>query len=182
MAVSCACCGEDAERWVPFHTDTSVKVCFECLDWLNGHRRRQLQNQRQLGAAGGWIVEGFEPIFTVASVARSAAHYKLLGFEISYHDDTYAFARHSENLSVHLAQAEDGGTGTWNSGRRPGEGSLYIHCDDADVVAEEWRRAGLQVNGPRDEDYGKREGTHADLDGNVIRFGSPIRRRPADRD
>jgi catechol 2,3-dioxygenase-like lactoylglutathione lyase family enzyme len=182
MAVTCSCCGGDAERWVPFHTDTSVKVCFECLDWLNGHRRRQLQNQRLLGAAGGWIVEGFEPIFTVADVARSAEHYEKLGFEVSHHDDTYAFARHSVDLSVHLAQAEDDGTGTWNSGRPPGAGALYIHCDDADVVAEEWRRAGLQVAGPRDEDYGKREGAHADPDGNVIRFGSPVRRPEADAD
>jgi hypothetical protein len=124
MDVTCACCGEEAGRWVPFHTDTSVRVCFTCLDWLNGHRRRQLQAQRHAGAAGGWIVEGFEPIFTVASVARSAAHYQKLGFEISYHDDTYAFARHSENLSVHLAQAQDDDTGTWNSGRAAGERSL----------------------------------------------------------
>jgi hypothetical protein len=31
------------------------------------------------------------------------------------------------------------------------------------------------VDGPRDEDYGKREGSVADPDGNVIRFGSPLR-------
>lgn len=176
MAVICACCGDEAERWVPFHTDTNVKVCFTCLDWLNGHRKRQLQGQRRLGAAGGWLVEGFEPIFTVASAADSAAHYEKLGFEISYHDDSYAFARHSENLSVHLAQAEDDSTGSWNSGRPAGGGSLYIHCDDADVVAAEWRQAGLEVTEPQDEDYGKREGTHTDPDGNVIRFGSPRRR------
>ena len=42
-------------------------------------------------------------------------------------------------------------------------------------MAEEWRRAGIEVDGPRDEDYGKREGSIADPDGNVIRFGSPIR-------
>ena len=31
------------------------------------------------------------------------------------------------------------------------------------------------MNGPRDEDHGKREGFVTDPDGNVIRFGSPIR-------
>jgi hypothetical protein len=31
------------------------------------------------------------------------------------------------------------------------------------------------VHGPQDQDYGKREGWIADPDGNVIRFGSPIR-------
>jgi uncharacterized glyoxalase superfamily protein PhnB len=34
---------------------------------------------------------------------------------------------------------------------------------------------GIEVVGPRDEDYGKREGSITDPDGNVIRFGSPIR-------
>jgi hypothetical protein len=56
--------------------------------------------------------------------SRPAAHYEKLGFEISYHDDSYAFARHSENLSVHLAQATDDGTGSWTSGRSAGGGSL----------------------------------------------------------
>jgi hypothetical protein len=176
MAVTCACCGEAAGQWVPFHTDTSVKVCFECLDWLNGHRRGQLQRRRRHHVPGGWIVSGFEPIFTVASVARSAAHYAKLGFQVSYYDDGYAFARHSEGLSVHLAQAGEGAAGSWNEGRPPGGGALYLHCDDADVVAGEWRQAGLEVTGPRDEEYGKREGMHTDPDGNVIRFGSPVRR------
>ena len=37
------------------------------------------------------------------------------------------------------------------------------------------RQAGIEVDGPRDEDYGKREGFVTDPDGNVIRFGSPLR-------
>ena len=36
-------------------------------------------------------------------------------------------------------------------------------------------RRGSKCDGPRDEDYGKREGSVTDPDGNVIRFGSPIR-------
>ena len=59
----------------------------------------------------------------------------------------------------------------------PGHGALYIQCQDADRVAEEWRQAGLDVVGPDDEDYGKREGSVADPDGNVIRFGSSILNR-----
>jgi uncharacterized glyoxalase superfamily protein PhnB len=52
---------------------------------------------------------------------------------------------------------------------------LYLHVDDADGLAEEWRRAGMDVSGPENYDYGKREGTHTDPDGNLIRFGSPLR-------
>jgi hypothetical protein len=36
-------------------------------------------------------------------------------------------------------------------------------------------RPGASVIGPEDSDYGKREGSHADRDGNLIRFGSPLR-------
>jgi uncharacterized glyoxalase superfamily protein PhnB len=52
---------------------------------------------------------------------------------------------------------------------------LYLHVDDADGLAKEWRRAGMDVSGPENYDYGKREGTHTDPDGNLIRFGSPLR-------
>jgi uncharacterized glyoxalase superfamily protein PhnB len=53
---------------------------------------------------------------------------------------------------------------------------LYIHVEDADRLAADWRAAGATVDGPRNEDCGKREGQHVDPDGNLIRFGSPIHR------
>jgi hypothetical protein len=54
-------------------------------------------------------------------------------------------------------------------------GSIYMHVDDADTVANEWRSAGVDVVGPVDFDCGKREGSHTGPDGNLIRFGSPLR-------
>jgi uncharacterized glyoxalase superfamily protein PhnB len=117
--------------------------------------------------AGTWLVRGFEPIFKVADVTRSVAWFEGAGFDTSFHDDTYAFAHRDPDLTIHLAEAEHA--------KAPGHSSLYIHCQDADRVAEEWRQAGIDVEGPRDEDYGKREGSITDPDGNVIRFGSPIR-------
>jgi uncharacterized glyoxalase superfamily protein PhnB len=50
-----------------------------------------------------------------------------------------------------------------------------VHVDDADALAAEWLAAGVEVGGPVDYDYGKREGRHTDPEGNLIRFGSPIR-------
>jgi hypothetical protein len=38
----------------------------------------------------------------------------------------------------------------------------------------------LEVTGPDDLDYGKREGSHTDPDGNLIRFGSPLARLDGD--
>src|SRR5438045_8044136 len=111
-------------------------------------------------------VVGHEPCFEVADVERAAGHYQLLGFTISYHDENYAFA-HRDNLTIHLAHSEQPTTGP---------GALYIHVDDADRLAEDWRAAGMNLIGHDDYDYGKREGSHRDPDGNLLRFGSPLRR------
>ncbi len=116
---------------------------------------------------GSWLVTGCEPIFKVADVTRSAAWFERAGFEVSFHDDSYAFAHRDRDLTVHLVRAAEA--------EHSGHGALYIHCQDADRVADEWRRVGISVDGPRDQTYGKREGSIADPDGNVIRFGGPIR-------
>ncbi len=110
-------------------------------------------------------IVGAEPIFTVTDVQRAVDHYQRLGFSASFHDETYAFA-HRDGLTIHLAHREDLAT--------EGPGALYLHVDDAVQLAGEWRRAGMQVSGPEDFDYGKREGSHTDPDGNKIRFGSPL--------
>ena len=162
MAVTCTCCGMSVDWWVRLRSHPEMPICHNCLAGLNGQRDGQLQLM-----TGKWLVTGFEPIFKVADVVRSAAWFQGAGFETSFHDDTYAFAHRDRDLTVHLAQVEDDEV--------PGQGALYFHCQNADGVAEEWRQAGIEVHGPQDEDYGKREGSVSDPDGNVIRFGSPIR-------
>ena len=119
-------------------------------------------------------VVGHEPVFRVLDIGRAVEHYKRLGFSTEYHDAGYAFASLG-NLTLHLSL--EGGEG-W-PGYRPGYHTtpvLCIHVDDADQLAKEWRAAGVTVYGPLDEDYGKREGQHVDPDGNLVRFGSPIKR------
>lgn len=111
------------------------------------------------------MIVGTEPIFTVTDVQQAVEHYQRLGFSTSCHDETYAFA-HRDELTIHLAHRDDPAT--------EGPSSLYLHVDDAEELAAQWRRAGMQVSGPEDYDYGKREGWHLDPDGNKIRFGSPI--------
>ncbi len=148
--------------WVRLRSHPELPICHDCLAGLNAQRDGQLQL-----ITGTWLITGFEPIFHVADVTRSAAWYENAGFEVAFHDDTYAFARRERDLTIHLANAV---------GEEPrGHGALYFHCHDADRVAEEWRRAGIDVSELRDQDYGKREGSVADPDGNVIRFGSPVR-------
>jgi hypothetical protein len=162
MAVKCTCCSVSVDWWVRLRSHPDLPICHNCLAGLNGQRDGQLQLM-----TGSWLVTGFEPIFRVANVARSVTWFEGAGFVVSVHDDTYAFAHRDRDLTIHLAQATGGGL--------PGHGALYIHCQDADRVAEEWRQAGIEVDGPRDESHGKREGSVTDPDANIIRFGSPIR-------
>jgi catechol 2,3-dioxygenase-like lactoylglutathione lyase family enzyme len=148
--------------WVRLRSHPELPICHNCLGGLNGQRDGQLQLM-----SGTWLVTGFEPVFRVSDLTQSAEWFGRAGFRVSFHDETYAFAHRDKGLTIHLAQV--GGD------ELPGLGGLYLHCQDADRVAEEWRRAAIEVDGPRDEDYGKREGSISDPDGNVIRFGSPIR-------
>jgi len=161
MSTTCTCCEKSGEPTVQLHSHRQIQICYDCLSWLNAKRDDQV-NAR----GGGWQARGFEPIFIVEDVARSTDHYRKMGFEISLHDETYAFAHRDRDLTIHLTRGE--------GDDEPGGGSLYIHCQNADDVADEWRKAGLTVTGPIDEEYGKREGSHSDPDGNFIRFGSPL--------
>jgi uncharacterized glyoxalase superfamily protein PhnB len=158
----CSCCSTSVDWWVRLRSHPELPICHNCLAGLNGQRDGQVQLM-----TGTWLITGFEPIFKVGDVARSVAWFERAGFDTSFHDDTYAFAHRARDLTIHLSRA--------TRDELPGHCSLYIHCQEADRVAEEWRAAGIEVDGPRDEDYGKREGSITDPDGNVIRFGSPIR-------
>jgi catechol 2,3-dioxygenase-like lactoylglutathione lyase family enzyme len=123
---------------------------------------RSWKAARAVGQAKAPTVVGAEPIFTVTDVPRSIEHYQRLGFSTAHHDETYAFARR-DDLTIHLAHAAVSHPAT-----------LYMHVTDADRLADEWREAGVEVTGPQDYDYGKREGSVVDPDGNRIRFGSPL--------
>ena len=162
MAATCVCCSTSVEWWVRLRSHPDLPICHSCLGGLNGQRDGQLQLM-----AGTWLVIGVEPIFKVADVARSATWFEQAGFEVTFHSHTFALAHRSRDLTVHLAQAA--------GDELPGHGALYSRCQEADRVAQEWAQEGLEVDGPRDQDYGKREGSVTDPDGNVIRFGSPIR-------
>jgi catechol 2,3-dioxygenase-like lactoylglutathione lyase family enzyme len=164
--VTCSCCGTVPDHgWVSLLSHRDIVLCYGCLDWLNTRRRKQVA-----ALGGGAGIAGYEPAFSVADIGRAVDHYQRLGFRPSYHSETYAFARR-DDLTIHLARAREGA---------PGGGSvLYLRVDDADQLAAEWRKAGLEVSGPEDCDYGMREGFHIDPDGNRLRFGSPLPRPPS---
>src|SRR5580698_5119077 len=102
MAVTCVCCSHSVDWWVRLRSHPDLPICHDCLGGLNGQRVGQLQL-----ISGTWLATGFEPIFKVADVARSAAWYERAGFKVSLHDDTYGFAHRDMDLTIHLAHADD---------------------------------------------------------------------------
>jgi uncharacterized glyoxalase superfamily protein PhnB len=162
VAVVCTCCSNSVDWWVRLRSHPDQPICHDCLGGLNAQRDGQLQLISET-----WLATGFDPIFKVSDVMHSVAWYERAGFKVSFHDETYAFAHRDRDMTIHLAHAD--------GHEVAGSSSLYLHCQDADRVAEEWTLAGIEVDGPRDEDYGKREGSITDPDGNLLRFGSPLR-------
>jgi len=108
------------------------------------------------------------PIFAVHDLDAAMAHYQRLGFATrAYEGGGYGYVTR-DDIEIHLGvvSTED---------RR--SSSAYLWVEDADELAATWRSAGVEVYSPEDTEWGQHEGAVVDPDGNVIRFGSPIRRR-----
>jgi len=107
------------------------------------------------------------PIFPVRDLSVSLKHYQSLGFTTRKYDEGYGFAE-LERAEIHLGVVPDGQVAT--------PSSAYLFVEDADVLAKSWAPTGADVRLPEDTEWGQHEGVVIDPDGNIIRFGSPIRR------
>lgn len=106
------------------------------------------------------------PIFAVRDLDAAMAHYQRMGFEVrAYEGGGYGFATR-DGIEIHLGMVPEDDRRT---------GSAYLWVDDADEVAAAWRCAGVEVHPPEDTEWGQHEGAVVDPDGNVLRFGSPLR-------
>jgi hypothetical protein len=108
------------------------------------------------------------PILPTADMAAMRQHYEQLGFEVKVHTDDYGTAsRDGINLHFHLVPGHHASTGG---------GAVYVAVDDADALHAEWSRAERGETGDLfDPGFGVWEAAHTDPDGNLIRFGSPVR-------
>jgi uncharacterized glyoxalase superfamily protein PhnB len=112
-------------------------------------------------------VRRIAPIFAVRDLDAAMGHYQRLGFATRRYEGVgYAFATR-DGIELHL--------GTVAAHRDHQVSSAYLWVDDADALAAEWRAAGVEVHEPEDTEWGQHEGAVVDPDGNVIRFGSPVR-------
>lgn len=109
------------------------------------------------------------PVFPVSDLYAAAKHYEALGFEVEeYASRGYAFIR-AGRAEIHLLRVPDLDPSTSTS-------SCYLYVGDADALYREWEDSealGYLIP-PMDTDYGLREFSHVDIDGNLIRVGSPL--------
>ena len=112
------------------------------------------------------------PILPVRDLARSLAFYRGLGFGVREYEGEgggggYGFVTR-DGVEIHLGVIAD-------FVPTAAKHSAYLRVDDADALAAEWRAAGAEVHGPEDTPWGQHEGAVVDPDGNVFRFGAPMR-------
>ena len=125
--------------------------------------------------------QSFSPVFPVRDLRRASAHYAALGFGVQpYADgDEYGFADR-DGVGLHLSL--DRGHDHENADHQH-VGTAYLNVADADALYDEWAPPGVGGLTRRvgDTPYKLREGSHVDPDGNLIRFGSPMPDRAAER-
>jgi len=108
------------------------------------------------------------PIFPVRDVRISLEYYGRLGFATrEYEHGGYGFVTR-DGIELHLGEAPENG----------GPSSAYLWVEDADELAKTWSETGADVRFPEDTQWGQHEGVLIDPDGNMIRFGSPIKPKP----
>jgi uncharacterized glyoxalase superfamily protein PhnB len=113
--------------------------------------------------------------------AHEAARFLVdaFGFErVNVYEDDSGVIHHAElrlgESLIMFGQARDQGAGEYSSvAPPPGQTALYAVTDDPDALHDRAKAAGAEiVMGLRDQDYGSREFTARDLDGNIWTFGT----------
>ncbi len=119
-------------------------------------------------------LQGIAPILPTADPEAMRAHYETLGFAVQMHHGGYATATR-DGIRIYFKHVPDDSPGT-DPGDGPG--ALYLAVDDAEALHAEWRAAGVGETGDLfDPGFGVWEAAHTDRDGNLLRFGSPLRSR-----
>jgi hypothetical protein len=115
------------------------------------------------------------PIFPTADLDAMRAHYEALGFDVVVHEGGYAtVARDAVRIHFRHVPGDDAPDAE-RVAEQFAPGAAYLAADDADALHAEWRRAGVgETTDLFDPGFGVWEAAHTDIDGNLLRFGSPI--------
>jgi hypothetical protein len=114
---------------------------------------------------------GFAPCFPVRDVRAALEHYEELGFVVMPYEvgAKWAWVRFG-NAEIHLYL---------NTNHDPARtaAAADLSIVDCEALERQWRATRASgTSDSYDTPYGMREAVHVDLDNNLIRFGSPLRR------
>jgi catechol 2,3-dioxygenase-like lactoylglutathione lyase family enzyme len=124
------------------------------------------------------------PAMPVRSMVSAVGFYRdRLGFEVLHHDGGFAVLRRDEAV-IHLWEASDESWRERESGERPvcsgaesfiaGTASFRVQVEGVDELYEELKAADVlhpvSKDGVEDTDFGTREFSALDLDGNLVGF------------
>jgi catechol 2,3-dioxygenase-like lactoylglutathione lyase family enzyme len=183
--LQCGCCGRTmpAHRLTELRATPGVYICSRCARWA-ARQASHWPDLRRVGrrvvhdavallrGGGGGTFRSAIPILPSADLERTIAFWRPLGFEVVARYDGY-LVTHADGVELHFtvdAPAEDLPAA---AGRRPGE--AFVHVRNALALWKRLRSADVAGTGPvEDRDYGLREFVVTDLDGNRVRFGSPV--------
>lgn len=142
--------------------------------------------------SNAWSRGRATPILPVASIERSAAFYRAIGFEVEVYDSTYAFIR-AGDVSIDITATDDFDpfvmagmayvvVGDADAARAailanialPGYDDL-----DHDALRSRWSAGGslARISAIEDKPWGMREFALADPDNNLLRIGTSIGRQ-----
>ena len=155
---TCWCCGQSVavEALIALRCRPEVTLCDDCVGWLAAQRR-------------GRTLRRAAPVLATTDVRRALDHYRALGFAAEgWEGGGYGFVQR-DGVELHLGE---------HHGLDPTANpvAVYLFVTDAEQLYAEWSSANVsgELQPPTDTDYGLREGRHVDLDGNLIRFGTPV--------
>jgi hypothetical protein len=113
-------------------------------------------------------LQHISPIFPTADMDAMRAHYEALGFTVQVHGGGYGSAAR-DRIRIHFKLVPDMGPATER-------GAAYVGADDAVALRAEWLAAGVgETSDLFDPGFGVLEAAHTDGDGNLLRFGSPVK-------
>jgi hypothetical protein len=114
---------------------------------------------------------GFAPCFPVTDMQAALAHYDQLGFTVMPYElgAEWGWVRFG-NAEIHLYIKED------HDPTRTAA-AADLHVIDCDALEHQWSAMGVPgTSDAYDTEYGMREAVHVDLDHNLIRFGSRLKK------
>jgi hypothetical protein len=111
----------------------------------------------------GTRIEGVTPILRVGVLSASIEYYvNVLGFKMDWHQPGIMASVSRDRCHLMLCEGDQGNPGTW----------VWIGVEDAGFLFNEYRGKGAKIRHPPTNYEWAYEMQVADIDGNVLRFGS----------